>query len=128
MATWKQIREYARSRYKLQDDEDDNFTLVWGFEDGRSQLVQVNLFEAFERPWIEFLSACCDEDDLDKGKALRKNGKLGCGALVLDQGRYYLRYTHPIDTMDLEELEVPLRAIAIAADQIEAEHAGDDSH
>jgi hypothetical protein len=129
MPSWGEIKEYARSKYTLQDDDEDAFSLVFDEGEGRSQMISVHHFTAFEKDWIEFRSYVCKEADLNLRVALRKNADFAVGALALDdEGDYYLTYAAPLDTMDPDEFELPLNVIASTADEIEKEHAASDEH
>ena len=56
MPTWGEIQTYARSKYTLQTDHEEHFSLVFGFDNDRTQLINVRHFNAFEKDWIEFRS------------------------------------------------------------------------
>ena len=47
MPSWTEIQEFARSKYVLSRDEVDWFSLTFGFDDGRSQLIRIRCFNAF---------------------------------------------------------------------------------
>lgn len=127
MPTWKEIKDYARSQYKLMEDDERYFSLVFGFKDGRSQKIFVRLFEAFDMEWVEFRSVVCNGDKMPAKVALRKNEDFACGALALDSdGDYVLIYNAPLPTMDPEEFELPLNVIARTADKLESDYSGDD--
>ncbi|MBW1880483.1 MAG: hypothetical protein JRJ84_19175, partial [Deltaproteobacteria bacterium] len=63
MATWDELREHMRKTYRLADDEDDMLSMVWSYDDGRSQKIIVRRYEAFERQLIELKSAFGRADD-----------------------------------------------------------------
>ena len=127
MPTWKEIKDYARSQYKLMEDEERYFSLVFGFKDGRSQKIIVRLFDAFDMEWVEFRSVVCPGDKMPHKVALRKNEEFACGALALDNdGDYVFLYNAPLPTMDPEEFELPLHVIARTADNLESNYSGDD--
>jgi hypothetical protein len=128
MPTWGEIREFARSKYTLQNDEDQWFSIVFGLPTGRSQLVVVRRFEAFNKEWAEFRSVVCKEAEMAHKIALKKNSKLAVGALALDDdGDYFLTYSAALDTMDPDEFELPLLVVTATADQLESEYsAGND--
>jgi hypothetical protein len=129
MPTWGEIKEYARSKYTLNHDDEGAFSLVFEEEDGRTQQISVHHFTAFEKDWIEFRSYVCKEADMNLRVALRKNAEFAVGALALDdEGDYYLTYSVPLDSMDPEEFELPLNVIATTADRIEKEHSASDDH
>lgn len=127
MPTWNEIKDYARSRYRLADDQEHYFSLIFAFDDGRSQKIFVRRFEAFNMEWVEFRSAVCPGDKIPPKVALRKNEGLACGALAIDSdGDYILVYNAPLPTMDPDEFELPLHVIARTADRFENDYSGED--
>lgn len=127
MPTWGEIQEYARSKYKLDDDEAEWFSLVFGYDDGRTQKVWIRRFDSFEKPWLEFRSVVCKESDMAHRVALKKNEKFSVGALALDEdGDYVFLYSAPLDTMDIDEFELPLHVVARTADGLEEEFSSED--
>ncbi len=129
MPTWGEIQQYARSKYKLADDEADWFAIVFEYDDGRTQKIAITRFEAFDKEWIEFASAVCKGTQIPATEALRRNADFVLGSLALDaEGDISLMYSAPLDTMDPDEFEIPLHVIARTADELEQEFArgGDD--
>jgi hypothetical protein len=124
MPSWSEIQEYARSKYILQNDEDDWFALVFEYESGRTQKIRVKKFEAFDSDWIEFRSMVCKGTELAPKVALRKNFEFVIGALALDgDDDYVLLHNAPLATLDIEEFERPLKAIARTADALEQDYS-----
>jgi len=130
MPSWGEIQEYARSKYKLDDDEQDWFSLIFGYDSGRSQKIWIRRFNAFNQDWVEFRSVICKENEMAHRVALKKNEKFCVGAIALDDdGDYVFIYSAPLPTMDPEEFELPLHVVASTADDLEEEYsAGDDDH
>lgn len=127
MPTWAQLKAYARATYTLDDDSEDDFSLIFEFETGRTQKVAITRFVAFDKDWIELRSYVCKRHQLDPEVALRKNEDFAIGALAIDEeGDYCLVYSIPLDTMDPSEFEIPLHALAHVADELEAHYAASD--
>jgi len=127
MPTWRELKDYARSHYTLDDDTDDDFSLVFEFETGRTQKIGVTRFAAFGKEWIELRSYVCKGDQLDPRVALRKNEEMAVGSLALDEeGDYCLVYSIALATMEPDEFEIPLHALAHVADELEAHYAKSD--
>jgi hypothetical protein len=127
MPTWRELKDYARTKYALDDDAEDDFSLIFEFETGRTQKIGITRFAAFGKDWIELRSYVCKGAQLDKEVALRKNEEMAIGALALDEeGDYCLLYSVALDTMDPEEFEIPLHALAHVADELEAHYAASD--
>ena len=127
MPSWNELKEYARSKYVLDDDTDEGFSLIFEFDNNRTQKIGISHFTAFDKDWIEFRSYVCKGTQMDKEVALRKNEDLAIGALALDdEGDYCLLYSVALDTMDPDEFEIPLHALAHVADELEAHYAASD--
>ena len=131
MPTWNEIQEYARSKYKLQNDEENYFNLVWSYEDGRSQLVRVKRFTVGdgEEEWVEFLSVVGPGDCMPHNVALKKNSGFVVGALAIDgDGDLIMVHNAPLASLDPDEFERPLRAVARTADRLEEDFTGKDEY
>lgn len=128
MPVWSDIQQYARDNYNLSRDEDEVFGLVFGFDDDRSQYIEISTFESMEDQWIEFRSAVCDVGDMDSLEALRRNNDLVIGALSADDDRLYLVHNAPISTLDIDDFERPLHVLAVCADRLEAEFSSSDDY
>ncbi len=126
MPSWSEVQNYARSKYELQEDNENSFKIVFEWEDGRYQAVIVTRFEAMNREWCDFASAACKVDQMPAEVALKKNFVFAVGALALDENIYVVRYSVPLGTMDMEEFELPLHVVARTADKLEREFGGGD--
>ncbi len=127
MPSWGEVQEYARSKYKLAEDNENNFKLVFEYQNKRLQAVIISRFEAMNRDWCDFASACCKLNEMSPETALRKNMGFAVGAIALDRDIYVVRYTCQMGTMDMEEFELPLHVVASTADQIEQEFSASDT-
>ena len=128
MPTWGELKEYARSKYTLNNDDEEGFSIVFKFDDDRTQQIGVHHFTAFDKDWVEFRSYVCKEAEMSPKVALRKNDDFAIGALALDDdGDYCLLYSAQLDTLDPEEFELPLHILARIADDLEETFSsGDD--
>ena len=124
MPTWAEVQEYARSKYKLADDRENSFKLVFEYETRRLQAVIISKFEAMNREWCDFASAACKLNQMAPEVALRKNYQFAVGGRALDGDIYIVRYSVHMGTMDIEEFELPLHVVANTADKLEQEFAG----
>jgi hypothetical protein len=128
MRTWAELQSYARGKYRLSEDVEDRFALIFAIPGGRTQQVVVTRFAALERDFIEFRTPVCREDQLAPRAALLHNATFGehhhsiLGSLALHEGVYYLVHRALLGTLDSEEFELPLHAMALHADTLEARH------
>lgn len=129
MPTWGEIQEYARGKYKLDNDENGWFSLVWAYDNGRKQKIIVSKFDAFNQEWVSFTSAICKETEMSPTVALKKNYNFAVGGIALDgKGYYVFQYSAPLASMDPEEFELPLHVVASSADKLESEFAASDNY
>jgi hypothetical protein len=139
MPTWPELQQYVRSKYKLSEDSDNMFSLVWSYDDNRLQKVRVHKFTAFDQEWISLSTAVCNENELQPRVALQRNADFAIGSFALvPQGRddkgqelpqlYIMTYKLPLKTMDPDEFELPLRGLARTADELEKTYAGRDKY
>lgn len=126
MPTWAEVQEYARSKYKLANDEKDSFKLVFEYDNRRLQAVIISRFEALNIEWCDFASAACKASQMSPEVALQKNYQFAVGVLALDNDIYVVRYSVQLATMDMNEFELPLHVVASTADKIEQEFAASD--
>ncbi len=129
MPTWRDIQDFARTKYNLVHDEPEKFSITFALDSGRSQMIWVTRFEAFDREWIEFRTPVCKEDEMAPKVALRKNSELSVGTLCLGGDHYFMIWNMAIKNMRLEDFELPLHVITIGADQLEQTYsAGNDDY
>ncbi len=128
MSRWNELQTYARSKYRLALDEESKFAVIFAIPDpsrqdgGRTQQIVVSLFRAIERDFIELRTPVCREAELEPRAALLHNSTWSIGALALHEGMYYLVHKALLKTLDVEEFELPLHAMALHADTLEAQY------
>lgn len=119
MPTWTDIKDHARSIYKLAEEHEHSFKVVFEYPGRRLQAVIVAHYRAMGREWIDFSSACCRIDELDPKVALEQSFGLAVGSLCLDGDIYVVRHTVASESFALADLELIMHVVARAADQIE---------
>jgi hypothetical protein len=130
MPSWPDIQADVRERFPLAKDEPDHFSLVFEYEDGRTQLVTVRHFtpdiDGRKQDWLEFSSIFCREGEMHPKAALKRNDGFVVGGIA-QRGEFLIfRHTVPLATLDPEEFELPLHYVARTADQLEATFASGD--
>ncbi|MBW2510349.1 MAG: hypothetical protein JRE81_17095 [Deltaproteobacteria bacterium] len=119
MSTWTDIKDHARSSYKLAEEHEHSFKVVFEYPGGRLQAVIAAHYEAMGRAWVDFSSACCRADRLEPRAALEQSFNLAVGSLCLDGEVYVVRHTVCADHLLLKDLDLLMHVVARAADQIE---------
>ena len=117
--SWTDIKEHARSAYKLAEEGEHSFKVVFEYPGGRLQAVIAAYYEAMGRGWVDFSSACCRAERLDPRAALEHSFNLAVGSLCLDGEVFVVRHTTNSDHLELRDLDLFMHAVARAADQIE---------
>lgn len=126
MATWSDVQNHLRSRYILAEDKPNLAALDFECTGGRAQRVLVSSFSALGKNWVLFRSRVCERHLFDPEEALKRNAVFAVGYLALSEGFYEVVYTAQLDTLDIDELEIPLRSLSDTADDLEREITGVD--
>lgn len=122
MAGWSDVKGLAKAKFKVTHDDGDTFEVLFEYKTGRHQKVVVTHFEAFGSTWVRFRSMVCRKDEMDPSVALAWNSEFSVGALALMDDHYAILHSTPLDTLDPEELERPLRILAYVADTLEKDY------
>ncbi len=117
--SWTDIKDHARSSYKLAEEHEHSFKVVFEYPGGRLQAVIAAHYQAMGCSWVDFSSACCRYERLDPRAALEQSFGLAVGALCLDGDVYVVRHTVHVDHLALSDLALLMHLVARAADQIE---------
>lgn len=126
MPSWSEVQEHMRQAYRLQDDQPDTISMVWAYDDGRSQKIVVRRYHAFEREMVEFKSAFAHQEDADPGDMIRKNSELPLATVALLGETYVVVYNCPIENLDLGDLDFYLSRVAAVADTLEEKYGRRD--
>lgn len=126
MPTWLEVQEYARARYRLAEDFEAGFKVIWRYDNDRSQQIVVSRARALGREWCRFASPACQRSQMPAELALRRSHGFAVGSLVLDGEIYVVVHALLLAPMSFEEFDLLLNLVASTADQLEAEFAGVD--
>jgi len=126
MATWADVYNHLTSNYRLAVNENNMLALDFECDGGRAQRILISNFDALGKSWILFRSRVCEKNRLNPEEALRRNAGFAVGFLALSEDYYEIVYTTQLNTLDIDELELPLHALTDTADQLERELTGTD--
>ena len=126
MASWTDIQTQMRTRYKLQEDNPHVLSMVWRYDDGRSQKILVRRYTAFEREMVEFKSAFGRKGDAEAADLLRKNSEMPLATIAMAGDVYMVVYNALLASLDLDDLDFYLSRIAGVADTLEEQSTGTD--
>lgn len=128
MTTWADLQVHVRDRLDLTLDEDDRFATIVELAHGRSQRVEVLGFVLDGTEFARIKTPLCDEENLNRSKALERNATLTVGAYALEHGTYYLVQIYTLHRLTPSELVDELLRMAAYGDNIEERRAHGDSY
>ena len=127
MATWEQLKDFVKSSYKIQKEEEDYFIMVFDLANNRSQLVTVGKNHTQNGDvWVQICSpvGVIRQDKLNN--ALEDIQNAICGGLVKAGDSHFVRHCMLIEDMSADEFSVPLILITAIADTLEEKYVGGD--
>jgi hypothetical protein len=125
MADWDSLRNYIKANYKIAEDSLDSVKLIFDLDGNRSQAVIVN--RVGDTGWASISTAVCEADKLDARAALLRNSQMIIGALaMIENGPIIFRHSFPLENLDINEFEGPLRTAVMYGDRLELELTGED--
>jgi hypothetical protein len=130
MATWADVQSHMRSNYHLAADEPAWLSLDFQFENKRLQRIVLSTFEALGKHWVCFRSRICRRDQMEPEEACRRTAGFAVGAIGLSgegtEAWYEMIYSAQLESLDPDELELPLHVICDTADRLEDEFTKGD--
>ena len=119
MPSWTEVQGYLRSRYRLQTDEAQHFVIGFSLEGGGGGLsgpliqgVQGQLIEVEQHALLLLRAEVGSDRALNPVAALLHSSKLVLGGLTLLGNHYVLRYTVPLQGLQLPDLDYVLTYLA----------------
>jgi hypothetical protein len=119
---WSNIQTHMRAKYRLQDDQPDMMSMVWRYEDGRSQKMVVRKYKAAGRDMLEFKSAFARHGEVDPTEMLRDNAKLPLATVALSGDVFLVIYNALLGSLSLEDFDFVLSRVAAVADTLEEKY------
>lgn len=119
--SFAEVQAHLRSRYRLQKDEAQSFLLGFAFDPpGAASPDQAPLIQGVSgqlvtvegRDFLLLRAEVCSDRALDPLAALLHSAKLVLGALLLLGNHYVLRYTLPLSSLALADLDYALTYLA----------------
>lgn len=126
--TWADLQHHMRSQYKLQDDQADMMSMVWSYDDGRSQKIIVRRYKAADRPMVEFKSAFARRGMVDPITLLEDNSKLPLATVALSGEVYLVVYNALLEHLHLDDFDFILARVAAVADALEEKYVRADDY
>lgn len=128
MATWVEVQEHLRGRFKLAVDQPSWIGLAWRFDVPSGgpllQRQRIELAHASGQPHALVLCDVVPEDAFPPRDALVHNMALAIGALAVHEGIVVLRHLFPLDKLDRADFDRALELMAHEAARLRALRAG----
>lgn len=129
MASWRDLKAYVRSRYRVIQDHDEAMQLELKTEADRTQFVYLWHRRVSKREdWLVIGSPFADVDQVDLHWVLETVGRMAVGGVVMVGQHLAIRHAVPLDNMDSNEFERPLHLVTRAADHLEHKILGEDHY
>ena len=126
---WNRIRDYIVAKYNVETVSPTLLKLVFGFDDGRSQLLFVSAHTLMDgqEEWIQVNSPIGRVDALPLKALLVEAGEMVVGSLGAVGEIVDLRNTLPAEGLDLAYLDRVIRLVCVTADRLEEATSGGDT-
>jgi hypothetical protein len=129
MATWKQIKDFIRNNYKLQEDEGDFFQMTFDIDDNRSQLIFIQKMKSQNGAiWLQMSSPIGLIEDDEINDALEMLNEKICGGMVKIGEKHFIRECLPIDDLSPEQFVAIMEIVLGVADEMEERFIGSDDN
>jgi len=126
MKTWTQMQDYFRKKYSLERDTPDMLSMIWRYDDGRSQKVILRRYSSFGKEMLEVKSPFARREDVAPEVLMRKNSELPLATTALAGDVYLVVYNMLLGSSSMDVLEMVVSRIAAIADALEAEFNTED--
>lgn len=121
MKTWTEVQDHFRKKYTLERDTPDMLSMVWMYEDGRSQKVILRRYSSFGHEMIEVKSPFARKEDVSADVLMEKNSELPLATTARAGDVYLVVYNMVLGGFTTEILEMAVSRVAAIADALEAE-------
>lgn len=127
MATWEDLSGYIRVNYGVAREESGQM-LQLGFQisEKRTHMVIVSLSSDGSQDWAQLEAPVGMAADVDIPAAAQIMGDALCGGLIAHDGMLLVRHAVPLNSLDVEEFDIPLRVVVASADALEMRFTGVD--
>ncbi|MBT3219527.1 MAG: hypothetical protein HN348_10580 [Proteobacteria bacterium] len=122
MPSWADVQKHMRRKYRLENDQDDMLSMVWSYDDGRSQKIIVRRYKALGRAMLEFKSAFARKGNVEAVDMLRENSKLPLATISLSGEVYLIIYNALLQNMHFDDFDFILSRVAAVADTLEEKY------
>lgn len=128
MATWRDFKAFVKSGYNIEQEETDMLQLLMDANGGRSQVVYLwhRRLQKGTEDWLVIESPFAEVAEADLAAVLDRAGEMVCGGVVSIDGLAYFRHAVPLENLDVNEFERPLRLVTLSADRLERQISGAD--
>ncbi len=128
MATWAEVQKQVRLRFKLDRDDEHEFSLTTERHDvsgSRAQRVMVRQYSAWGTDMIEVRSAFAELGELDTAALLEDSLHLPLGSIALHGRFLVVVHKAVLEHISVEGVIYVLTRISMLADVLEERGGGD---
>jgi len=128
MSKWAEVQERVRHQFKLDRDEDHEFSLTTERHDvsgSRAQRVMVRHYTAWDTDMIEIRSAFAEATELDAEAMLEDSLHLPLGSIALHGRFLVVVHKTVLDHVTVDGVVFLLTRISLLADVLEERRGGD---
>ena len=105
-------------------DDGKLFAIDVRYEDGRHQRVFADVETVYGKHFLQLRSLVAKQQRIDPVEALEASAELTLGALVLEDGMYFLQQRIVLENLPIEGAEFVVRTVATIADNLESAQSG----
>ncbi len=124
MASWEALRAHLKETFDVGVDDGKLFAIDVRYEDGRHQRVFADVETVYGKRFLQLRSLVAKQQRIDPVEALEASAELTLGALVLEDGMYFLQQRIVLENLPIEGAEFVVRTVATIADNLESAHSG----
>ncbi len=130
MATWDAVKSYVISNYDTQPLDGGKLKLIFNLPELRSQVVIVDWAGPTEQQatWVDFHSPIGALDEIDVRRAVELSPNYVGGGISTIAGLATVRISVPLENLDRNEIDEPMRVACLSADAIEHQLTGLDTY
>lgn len=128
MTTWNEVKTYVHQNYKVEDVHEGLMKLLFEVSLGRSQLVFIeHAHNDSGADWIKVVSPIGKLDSVNVVEAAKYVAKTIVGGILVEGDLVCVTNAMPLQNLDANELDEPMRRVTMIADDIEKLLTGTDN-
>ncbi|ULQ58649.1 hypothetical protein K7I13_08750 [Brucepastera parasyntrophica] len=129
MAEWNEVKDYLKTNFDLQKDDDDFLKIAVELGEDWYQPVFIQKTTAQSGDvWVQIVSPVGAIDENDLNKALEMLNTRICGGLIKIGKKHYIRHSMLINSLSPEYIGTITHIVSDVADEMEGEFIDDEDN